>query len=875
MVIVFLKKKNINLIPMNTTSDKDLSKDPVFGFMLTLDSGDLCGFACDSIKHDKKSKINIIKYASMLGNDLACCLLKAVELNDIIAVATCLKYNADINRVYNGNSFLHICTSLNRSSLLKSFINKGLDVNKPNTDGLTALDVAILRGQWLCAQILANSGGHLSHNLLKDDFTLVELLLENYKPEFKENISYVCSTISKDFVAWKTKIHKHLKNQIIKQNWDFIEIILGNFPHLMNAVVQKTTLLNLVIDSDACPSSLVNKLIKSKGVILQYPDETLTVPYLHQLAYRQNMEAIKYILHKKPENIAQVYFDKRTVIDHLLMSSQKYSTEVVIDCLEFLLSKFEMVRQQDKISGKSASTRLFFMNAVNAADAALNRKNRDGYGTLEITIQYANTVILEYLITKGLKIKVNIVDPSVYHPAISNNDPLAFASWLGKVEFLDTLIKHQAPINLSNNMPTCLMNAIHQNQDHVVDQLMGYPEIAKLCTHADIRTKLLNFCVDSGIGNKNIMKHFTCGDEMDYIEFNVETMSFNKLEKDLQNVVIDYRKYRFKVLLILYNTLLFLRACVKVDSERQLNNLVDKYVYIVSNQHFEQIKGFIIESMFHVSNAEEIKTCFEKVQTLLHFPAKQVYEQTLESLIALRPRFQKTQFLSKLTNQLQIIKSKFDSLPDEISTYSIHLESDEDYIHRVLIQLSDPHKLPHYDDMHTRISGLNCLVKETPSFLLAKDNNTNLISLIFRGTAISETVNKTVTVGKNWFHCYNFNIGREAKCDYLHMFPFVLDKKLKDVICYEVYRTDMVNAALIRYGKIHMLYFLGMLVDTSEPDRELLGIYEYFIDATKSLFHRFFRPMDQISPTLLSNVMRFYPNFEHKHTMAKHFIQNV
>ncbi len=68
----------------------------------------------------------------------------------------------------------------------------------------------------------------------------------------------------------------------------------------------------------------------------------------------------------------------------------------------------------------------------------------------------------------------------------------------------------------------------------------------------------------------------------------------------------------------------------------------------------------------------------------------------------------------------------------------------------------------------------------------------------------------------------------------MHLFPFILDKKLKHCECYQ----KSVNDQLNQYGKLQLISFLGMLIHS---DVHILGIYDYYIDASGSLFNRFFK----------------------------------
>ena len=111
-----------------------------------------------------------------------------------------------------------------------------------------------------------------------------------------------------------------------------------------------------------------------------------------------------------------------------------------------------------------------------------------------------------------------------------------------------------------------------------------------------------------------------------------------------------------------------------------------------------------------------------------------------------------------------------------------------------------PEKMQHYDKMYERISGLNCIMAETSTYILVKDfsNNTEIMSLVF---------NDGQNIPKKWFNFYNHNIGKDDKCDPNYLFPFALDKKLSTINCYEKYTSDIVN----KFGKVSIIIFFGSI----------------------------------------------------------------
>lgn len=842
-------------------------KDPLFQFMMELTQDELDIFMENVIKQNEKEKTTLIKYAQILGNDLLATMEIAITMNDLISVAMCIKCGIDINTtIFNGNTFIHLCAMKGHSALLESFIMKKVDINKKNDDDHTALELAMYNQYYDCVYVLVKHGAYLNVTISNDSndsesheyeckkisMSLMEIFLNIYEPKLKDLFELIVSKTDVDSIILSSNLFFAIKKQIILKNYDIIETILLKFPKIVNIVANKHTLLQLLITLRQ--TALVHRLMRIDTTDLN-PQNTM-IPYLHGLCATNDIENIIYILEKNPNSINEYCSDGRTVIDYVLLKYSEISEEHCINTIRFLINK--------------------------SKENMLNHRNTFGFRTLETAIQFTSPNIIELLINNHCNINEPIINPSAYYPSIVNNDPLAFASQIDKIEIIEILLKHNVTINIFselsdrlsdsyNGVPTSILSGIYNDSAKAIEKLMLTDKIYHICNNEPIKQKILNFCMREGTGNKEIMKHFMSPESIALLKINTNALIFNKIEKDLEQYIDSYQEDKINCLIGMYDILMFLKYCsiytTTSDSlEEERDNMIiltGKYFCAISNDYFKILKHYIIHIYLKGIYMQEIKACFQIIERFIEVEDPKIITALWDSIVVIRTNHLH-HVKSRITNLLNIIKSKLNSdnvlLLDETSQYSFHSENNERYIRRVLSPLMYPEKMKHYDEMYEKISGLNCIMSETSTYILVKDNKTNIISLIF-----NDGNNKPT----RWFNFYNHNIGKNNKCDPNHMFPFALDKKLSIVNCYEKYTSDMVN----KFGKVQLCYFSGMLI---YENKYIMGCYEYFIDATGSLFHRFFKPSDQISDKIKKNMMcNFSLDLKSKHKLARELVKTL
>lgn len=863
----------------------NILKDPLFQLMMNLSQNELDFLTEDAIKHNDNDKTKKIKYAYMQGNDLTAAMQMAIKMNDILSVAFCIKYGSNIHHTVCGNTYIHLCANEGHSILMESFINKKIDINKTNDDNKTALEIAMAYQHYNCVETLVKCNANLTFDIdyidsdssdipihsydsnesdLSDEsnisnesdddidadininandcqvrhkkISLLELFLDIYNPKLKTLFELIVSKTEDISFVPNNRLFFSLKNHLVLKNYDCVEIILYKFPNIVNIVVQKHTLLHLLIELDQ--TSIVHRLISLDTTILNISG--VKMPYLHSLCFVNDIKGILFILKKYPNSVNDCCSMGRTAIDYVLLNYSEKKEELCIETIKII----------NKFSG----------------GLLLNHRNRLGSRTIETAIQFAGANIVDFLINSGCNINEPIIDRSVYQSSIVNNDPLTFASQCDKNDTIEILLKHKVSINLYDNetdklydgIPIPILSAIHCDSEKAITKLMSHNKISRICNDS-IKQKILNFCVDNGTGNKEIMKYFINSENLARLSINTDTIIFNKLEKDLEQYFDKYQENKIEYLVALFNMITFLKYCsspLSLDLKDNLVILTELYFRAISHDHFDILKMYVSRMYFKDCSSGNIDDCFKIIENIIDCDDVTFISSLWEMFIDIHKNHL-CKMATRVVDLLNIITNKLSSgniLLDETTQYSIHSENNEQYIKKVLSPLMYPKKLKHYDEMYERISGVNCIISETSSYIMIKDNKTNIMSIIF---------NDGVNTPKKWFNFYNHNIGKDDKCDSNHIFPFALDKKLQNVKCYEKFTSDMVN----KFGKIQLLYFSGLLICGK---KRIMGFYEYFIDSTGSLFHRFFRPLDQLSDKTKEKLMcKFFLSVDNKYGLSK------
>lgn len=830
---------------------QDLMKDRIFQFLTSLNEMEISIYVSDGIKSENQDAVKLIKYAGMLGAKMEMLLCMAIKTKNLQCICACIKNGADIHHINeSGESYIHISTNDNNPIALKYFISKGLDVNKKNICGLRPSEIALAMDHYECYKILLENGAE-PYCISDDNVKIhdIEIIMESYEPNNLVFDSLINIVVEKTdpMIKLNNDMFDMMKKSILTKH-QFVEKVLLRFPNFVNTSHNGVTLLLLLIDEKEY--DIVNKIINLKTTNLN--PSGLRCPYLslslaHGSKNEKNIENINLLINKIPKTINKKCMDGRTPIDYLILGYKKWTTCESINMIKLLVDKS--------------------MN-----NNIINNRNKLNFRTLETAIQFSDHVLVDFLISIGINVNDKMIREYCFEPQLTNNDPLSFACQLNKTMIVKTFLDHNATINTHDNIPICLLVAIMHELPDTMNVLMSDHRIEKICKNETIKNKLLDFCLNN-TSSKNITKHFIDDNKLNTIQINQDTVIYNKIERFYENQVYEYQEKKEIIIYTTYVLASYYKLITSKITKHVVHILISFYfdVVLLMGKHRDLYECCILSVCLNYTGlvSNNFVKCDDCIKAIIHTDDPEMTVHFIERLIAVANSDEMLAMNHKLAKICDILKNKrsVKYLSDDISEYSLYSENDTDYVRKVLEPLEKPNKVSHYDQMFQRLSGLNCIMSETTAYIVVRDNTPNnksgdeskITSIIF---------NDGSYVPKRWFKFYQHNIGKENKIDPLHLFPFILDKKLKDVNCYQKCVSDNTN----QYGNILLVSFLGIL---SHSDEIILGVYEYFIDATGMLFHRFFKPYDQIPEKLRKHLnVNTKQQVNAKYNLAKEIIKH-
>ena len=690
----------------------------------------------------------------------------------------------------------------------------------PTTDSITDLttdpitDLNLDGGSNIDSTIDSDVVSTESSDNLKDKY---EVNVLTFLFEYSDDSSSVGFTdVLKLIVTKLDKLSEanyyELKKLILHKKLNIVQIVLLKFPKSVNKILNnRYTLLSLLIDGGH--TELINEFIQKDGTDL---DPMVVRPYLHQLVDAYDLVNIIYLLNKQPNHIHKFCEDSRTPVDYLLLNFEEKKEAECMNILEVLIR----------------------------AGCNLNNRNKLGFRTIETAIQYTNARVIKRLIEAGLDIYAKILKGDEYFPPITNNDILAFAAQVGSIPILDLFLEHNVQINMYQGMPTVMLIAIRNDRKNVVVHLMSNDKIKSICTEPCIKKKLLDYSINTGAANKKIMACFSTTQHINSLKLNVKQTVFNNFEKNFSDLICEYDNYdnhRDTVLLLIDLKLHFLMQCATLKSIDDVGSTINVWMKICTFNSFiystcihDILMGLMAQTMNNVT--QTFNNCTDFIQAIYHAKDNDEIKIIFDRLTEICKRNLR-KFIKKIKKLQKLIENCQNTVYSN-ERYSLHYTNSETHnnvkhIDDMLIQLMYPKKQPHYESMHSKLSGINCVLSETDSYIAVCDNDTGITATVFKLEALKKP--------NKWFDFYCYNIGKDTKCDSTHMFPFILDKKMHHLGCETKSAKDHVNG----FGSISMIYFYGTL---KINNKFTAGVFEYFIDSTNTLFHRFFRPMAQLSP---------------------------
>ena len=507
-----------------------MDKSNEFKYMITLEKDHVTYYVIDAIKALHKKRVEIIKYGKMLGCDIYEVMITSIDENDIISFGTCLKYVEFDNNKIENMSMLHYCTIKKRYPMIRSLVLKGVDVNLKDADNISAFELALCNYDYDCINELVMAGADVNITIKYEDniISVIGVILHEYDIKRRNILELIISKIKSlddDVIEFMIKlINKNFINEI--------DIILSRFPEFINKKYNEMTIFSYMIEVKH--TFLINKYILLPSTKLNIKNK---IPYLHLLSRKCYLDHVTYIIEKYPKSIYKLCDEKRTAIDHVLISWEENDINESYNIIKYLINKGCNI------------------DNINIYDCS----------TIFTAIQYTNTNIVELLIDSGINININInnINKINHDYPILNLDYVGFASQMGKNDMIDMLLKKGSKINFYDGIPTCLLLAIKNNHNSTVKFLLNYTE-SKKYINDDFIKKIGEYAINNGISDKNILMNFMSDDMVDQIHKNalkIKILNFDKKIKILYTEYGNYRHDKESLLITFHYVLNFLKFC--------------------------------------------------------------------------------------------------------------------------------------------------------------------------------------------------------------------------------------------------------------------------------------------------------------------------
>ena len=449
------------------------------------------------------------------------------------------------------------------------------------------------------------------------------------------------------------------------------------------------------------------------------------------------------------------------------------------------------------------------------------------------------------MIDLGCNISGKILKKKFY-PSISNNDLIGFAIDHGKLETVKVLINNGAPLCkiLVDSSPnkylihTSIIIAITSKKSEIFEYLLSIDEINSTLTN-DVKKYLLDYAITNSFITDTIIKSLSNVIDTNMIDFNNKNIIINSYEKMIEKIAPffkisdDYEKFIFIEELL--NFYLIIKGSIEVNNSN-IFNIIDKTENIYENIYDISYFYEIIMCDLTVYNKCVFKTCIEILSNNEIFTIKNIIKNLKLILIDFK------EILPKINNSITIIEgilSKYKSIDKKI-TVTRKTKGAYGYVLDSLYKLYWPVKQDHYDYMYENLTNnQDTIIEESENKIIL------LTKYCVRSTIVAF---KDSNCPSKWFKRYAPNIGSEDKDDYNHSFSFLLDSKLKNFACIEqVGHRDLKN--IDRENTV--IYFYGVI---QYKDIIEIGCYEYFINSFGTLFHRMFRPINNIPKNIKDEI---------------------
>jgi hypothetical protein len=604
-------------------------------------------------------------------------------------------------------------------------------------------------------------------------------------------------------------------------NSTIIQILIDLYPNIVNYMCDeyKNTLFLHIAHKNINPlieiclnTNVVNYDIKNK-----FDDSCI-----HILADHCNTKYIERISRNMKDLSALLSDEKRTPIDQVLLSYNKYKkTDLeaieTIDCL--------------------------VLKGVN-----LDNENIYKFHTMGTAIQHASALVIDHMAKLGANLNFlnNDVDP--FTPLFAH-DYVSYAAQLGELDKMIALINNGARIRITqeDKMPTFLLVAITYSKPNIIKYALKMDQVKPYLT-VENNKKLLNICIKEGCTNLEILELFGSKEIISKLELDDNIILTQYYDNFISKFFDSYPTVRPYVLTGLkhianfilkvnslkckkdiFDLFLMLDELYEYAGSIEKCNSINKLISIMANRiNFRDCQLFsnYFSIVAHVQNMHETDS----------ITISEIRRNILNNISLLDSNVKKTvvTFAAAMTKLLS------NQVKDELVKPLEILNGDKvEKIKHLLFKLSWPTKVEHYDEMYKRLILNKGSYKKTQTQLVFETiNDKHTIKCEVLLFPNSKQLKKPTT----WFKFYAQNIGK--KQDDNHMFSFLMDSELENIPCVD---RVVLNPKSMYTENSHLLYYFGKLTVDGEST---FGAFEYFIDSRHTLFHRMFRPINQCQPLI-------------------------
>lgn len=793
-------------------------------------------------KNKIKTKVKFIDTACSLGinihSDNSFLIQQAIQYNDIIALSVFLKYNIDLNAPYvDGDTFIHECIRRNNSKMLEIFLKRGANDSYLDDNHEDPLSLAIREGLTECIKVLVEHKTII--NPLYFDMILMYL---------RDNISQITDMMLHILRIAINKVNDlgpysllSLRTIFLNGHDEIIKIVFNRFPKIANIKYGKNMNLPLSLILHDHPHTFRYLLESGKWHPLnRLPDKTT---YAHMLANFADYDNLKILLDRYPRLAKTFCADGRTTLEYTILpcENKEKTDEEIIKILQLLIEH----------------------------GAPLNHRNNLRFTLLECAIQNAGRSVVEFIVNAGIKFPKHI--GSKFKVLLAGNDPLGFAIYVGKIETFKYLYQfpHLRHKPIESLKEIYKMPNITSDLAHLLLAIMytRIDIISYLLDQVEIKTKLnyttdnffLNFALNHGVTNIDILKHFAPMEQIQTI--NLDDIKFvasyynNLIDRQFPDAVSSEVKKPILTMLYIFTWIMKELLTMKdgemmPDITYDMVDVLYKYIDILGA---EDSLVALFSNCIDYYVISDIRKCLFILNQIKIRTDSVNSEDSDESCtsrdyldIAIIRDTPLRKYISKIKRLFKALESimKLESIdPNNLNdglSYNIANTFGPSYVRTVLFKLLWPIKQPHYTKMYDLLMDINNMSSETDDKFIMRNVKNRITVTIIKMTDTCHSPPNT------WFRYYKPNIGKSTKSDINHMFPFGIDFHLQNIPCYQKTEREPEMNTFVRY-----CYFPGYLDYDGE---QIKGCFEYFIDKSETLFHRFFRPYDRIHIGILKKL---------------------